>query len=416
MKRAVKKSTLENGIEVITESMPYVRSVSLGFWVKTGSRYESRPMGGMSHFIEHLLFKGTETYSARQISEIFDGLGAELNAFTGKECTCYYARILDENLETAMEVLSDMLSRPTFKSDDIKSEREVILEEISLHEDSPDERVHDLFAETLWGEHPLGKNILGHLDTVGQFKCEDVLAYFKKHYTPKNILITAAGNLQHEQLLDLTKKHLKKIDGDSVLKKKIKTTVRPGTKVIYKETEQAHICYGCEGLPARHKDRFSLSILDNILGGGMSSRFFQEIREKRGLAYAVYSYHSFYKDTGLFTIYAGTRPSNVGKVMDLIRSEIDEVVTKGVKSEELSRAKKQIKSQLVLGLENTGNRMMRLGKSEITHGEILSVSELINYVEKVKLEDIQRVAQNIFLPEKTVLAIIGPFDEDKFII
>ncbi|MDO8885441.1 pitrilysin family protein [Candidatus Oleimmundimicrobium sp.] len=416
MEKKVQKSFLKNGIEVVTESIPYVRSISVGFWIKTGSRDEHKSLNGMSHFIEHLIFKGTENRSAKEISETFDGLGAEINAFTGKECTCYYARLLDKNLPIAAEVLSDMLSKPAFRSDDIKSEKEVILEEISLHEDSPDERVHDLFAETLWDGHPLGEKILGSLDTVKKFKREDVIGCFKKHYTPKNMIITAAGNLKHEDVFNLAHTYLRGTDRDSVFNKKTKIDVKSRVKIEYKKTEQAHICYGCEGLPAAHKDRFALSILDSVLGGGMSSRFFQEIREKRGLAYTVYSYHSFYRDTGSFVVYAGTRPANAEKVLDLIKTEINKVVTKGIKVDELNRAKEQIKGQLILGLESTGTRMMRLGKSEITHGEILSLSELINCIEKVKLEDVQRVARNIFLPEKTVLTIIGPVKKDMFVI
>jgi len=408
------RSLLDNGIEVLTKYMSNVRSIALGFWVKTGSRNESQSMNGMSHFLEHLLFKGTETRSAKQISETFDGLGAELNAFTGKEYTCYYTRILDENLDVAVENLSDMISNPAFKEDDIKSEKEVVLEEINLHEDSPDERVHDLFAETLWKEHPLGESILGHLDTVKKFEREDVIRYFKKQYSSRNIIVVGAGHLEHKELLKLAQVYLKDIDGDASIKDKIDAKVKPRVKIQGKKTEQAHICYGFEGLSASHEDRFSLGILDNVLGGGMSSRLFQEIREKRGLAYSVFSYHSFYRDTGSIVAYAGTRPSNAELVIELIKKEIEDIAKKGIKKSELDRTKSQIKGQLVLSLENTGNRMMRLGKSEITHGEILSLNELIRRIDEVTLEDVQRVAQSIFLPEKNVLTVIGPFNEDEF--
>ncbi|HDP69206.1 MAG TPA: insulinase family protein [Actinobacteria bacterium] len=407
-------SFLENGAEVLTEPMSHVRSVTLGFWVKTGSRDEPESLSGISHFLEHLLFKGTKTRTAKEISETFDGLGAELNAFTGKEHTCYYTRIIDENLNIAVEVLSDMLLHSALNKDDIKSEKEVVLEEIGFHEDSPDERVHDLFAEGLWENHPLGKNILGHLDTVRNFERKDLTEYLKRQYTPENMLVTAAGNLKHEDLVNIVQSYLKEIDGDLPHKEKIATKIESRIKTIYKETEQAHICYGFESLPAGHDDRYALSILDSVLGGGMSSRLFQEIREKRGLAYSVYSYHSYYKDTGSFTIYAGTRPLNAEKVLELVKKEINKIVKTGIAGDELDRAKSQIKGQLILSLESTGNRMMRMGRSRITHGEVLSLSELIKRVDAVELKDVQRVARDIFLPEKAVLAVVGPFKEDKF--
>ncbi|MDI6891561.1 MAG: pitrilysin family protein [Actinomycetota bacterium] len=407
------KTQLESGIRVITETISHVRSVALGFWVGIGARDEPEKYGGMSHFLEHLLFKGTAKYPARKISETFEALGGELNAFSAKEYTCFHARILDEHLPVAVEVLSDMLQRPLFKEGDIVSEKEVVLEEISLHGDTPDEQIHDLFVNALWENHPLGRSALGDAETVRSFTRGDVQDFFSRGYATKNILIAAAGHLDHKEFVDLVQKHFADNGGRSLTRREIIPTVKSRVKVHRKQTEQAHLCYGTQGLHARHDDRFALAILDNILGGGMSSRLFQEIRENRGLVYSIYSYHSLYSEAGLMAVYAGTRPSKAEEVLRLIQKEIDDLVKNGVSPEELHRAKEHLKGHLVLSLENTNSRMARLGKSELVHREILSLDELVEKIDGVTVEDMQRVAETLFGTDRMVLTAIGPLEEEK---
>ncbi len=403
-------STLPSGIKVISETIPHVRSVALGFWVRVGSRDEMEADNGMSHFIEHLLFKGTETRSAKEISEIFDALGGELNAFTTKEYTCFFTRLLDEHVETGIEVLSDMIHNPRLDERDVQSERNVVLEEIKLHEDSPDERIHDVFAGALFEDHPLGKSILGTEQTVATFTSDDVRRFFSDQYRPENIAVVAAGNVAHGDLVDLVERFAKPGEKGRPLRKEFRPHVEKKVDVYTKGTEQAHIVFGVEAYSAADDRRFALNVLDTIIGAGMSSRLFQEIREKRGLVYSVYSYHSSYAETGLFAVYAGTAPTNAEKVVGLIKNEIEKVVEKGVTEQELIRAKEHIKGQLVLGLESTSRRMTRLGRIEMTHGEYLSIDDIIARIDAVTLEAVSEVARDIFKPEKMVLTAIGPFE------
>lgn len=405
------KTVLSNGMKIVTETIPDVRSVTVGFWVGVGSRNETPDEGGMSHFIEHMLFKGTKTRSAKQISETFDSLGAELNAFTTKEFTCYYTRLLDEHLGVGIEVLADMLQNTLFLDEHIEFERKVVLEEIAMYEDTPDELVHDLFTAALWKEHPLGQQVLGTAASVGAFGHEKALGFVGRNYAPGNIVVAAAGNLKHEQMVELINKHFQLDQAQPPAKNEKQAKAGSAVEVFTKATEQVHICYGTVALNSRHPERFALSIMENLLGGGMSSRLFQKIREERGLAYSVYSYHSLYQDSGNFTVYAGTRPANVNEVMSIILREIDLIKTGGVSVDELERAKEQLKGQLVLGLESTRNRMTRLGKSELSHGEILSVDDLVERVNRVTREDILRLAGDIFKKENMVLTVIGPVKE-----
>jgi predicted Zn-dependent peptidase len=393
--------------------LPQVRSVTLGFWIGVGSRDEPSELGGVSHFLEHMLFKGTKNRSAREISELFDALGGELNAFSAKEHTCFYARLLDEHLPIGIEVLSDMLQNTLFAEKDLESEKEVVLEEINLYEDTPDDRIHDLFATVLWQNHPLGKSVLGHSTTVGSFSRDDVVGYFSKYYVPKNIVVAAAGHLKHDDLVNLASEHFTSSGDSEFTRKLFLPDVESKVVVFNKNTEQAHICMGAQGLHAKHEDRFALSILDNVLGGGMSSRLFQEIREKKGLTYSIYSYNSLYSETGFFAIYAGTRPSKTEKVIKLIRAEVDRLVQEGVTEVELRRAKDHLKGEMVLGLESTSHRMSRLGRSELSDGEFLSLDELVQRFDRVTLEDLNRVAQTIFGNNKLVLTVIGPFKTEE---
>lgn len=408
------RSISKTGVSVLSEKIDNVRSVALGIWLGMGSRDETDSLNGMSHFIEHLLFKGTKTRSALYISQTFDSLGGELNGFTSKEVTCFYARLLDEHLPVGLEILADMVQNPVFNESDIESERQVILEEIHLHNDTPDDLIHDLFSETLFERHPLGNPVLGRNETVSNFDKNDVLKFFKTAYAPSNLVIAASGNVDHKKLLSLVNKFFTKTGGKKNIRKVFVPETGPRLNVFKRKNEQAYICLGSKGLNAKHKDRFILSVMDNILGGGMSSRLFQEVREKRGLAYSVFSYHSVHSETGSMVLYAGTTPKNAKKVVKIFENEINKLRTQKIESEELNRAKQHLKGQLVLGLESTSNRMMRLAKSELAQGKILSVEDLILHIDKVTSDDIQKLAQTILDPEKLVLSVIGPFKTDEF--
>ncbi len=406
-----RETVLDNGVTVLTESLDAVRSVALGVWFSVGSRDESPAEAGMSHFMEHMMFKGTPTRSAADISETFDRLGAELNAFTSKEYTCYYARVIDEHLPTAVEVLSDMVANATLAEDACAREREVVIEEIARMEDTPDDRIHELFARTLWPGHPIGLPILGGRETVGGFDHAQSVTFRERHYLTGNCVVAAAGSVDHDALVDLVRTHLDLPRGPRSTRPAAEAPDTGRLAVLRKDTEQAHICYGATCLSARHPDRFALTVLDTVLGGGMSSRLFQEIREKKGLVYSVYSFHALYQDTGQFTVYAGTRPSNAEQVVRLIQAEIARVLDSGITAEELDRAKESIKGHLVLGLESTRNRMTRLGKNLVTGGELLSVDEVVNRIDAVDRETVSRLAHDVLGGQK-VLAMIGPFDAD----
>lgn len=405
------KTVLDNGITVISERMDTMRSVAIGIWVSVGSRDEAYEDAGMSHFLEHMMFKGTPTRSAAEISQLFDRLGAELNAFTSKEYTCYYARVLDQHAPTAVEVLSDMVVSSLLADDAILSEREVVLEEISRAEDTPDDRVHELFARTLWPDHPLGRPVLGERETVGAFDHGKSAAFKQHHYATGSVVVAAAGDIDHHALVALVQRHLTLPEGPAPERVHASPVTESRLQVLRKETEQAHICWGVQALKSTDDERFVLSVLDATLGGGMSSRLFQEIREKKGLAYAVFSYHSLYQDTGAFTVYAGTRPGNMEEVVRLVREEIEKVVQDGITAEELDRAKESMKGQLVLGLESTRNRMTRLGKALATGTPLLSIDELVERVSAVTGDDVTALAQRLFTNGRT-LAMIGPFGEE----
>ncbi|MBN1193546.1 MAG: insulinase family protein [Coriobacteriia bacterium] len=403
------KTVLDNGVTVLTEPMDTVRSAAIGIWFSVGSRDEHPGEAGMSHFMEHMMFKGTPTRSAQDISEHFERLGAELNAFTGKEYTCYYARVLDEHVQDAVEVLSDMVGNALLADESIVPEREVVLEEIARHEDTPDDMVHELFASTMLPDHPLGLPVLGRRETVGAFD-HDAAADFKaRHYLTGNVVVAAAGNVSHAALVDIVKHSLVLPEGPRSQRVEATPVVEPRIQVLRKETEQAHICWGVAGLKARDEERFALSILDSVLGGGMASRLFVEIREKKGLAYAVYSYHTLYQDTGQFVVYAGTRPSNAEQVIRLIKTEIEKVAADGITAEELHRAKESMKGHLVLSLESTRARMTRLGKNEVTHGECLSIDELVERVEAVTSQDVSSLAGRMFGTGQ-ILTMVAPFN------
>jgi predicted Zn-dependent peptidase len=405
------RTVLDNGITVITERIDAVRSVALGIWARAGSRDEMPAEAGISHFLEHMMFKGTPARSAKEISEAFERLGAEVNAFTSKEYTCYYSRVIDRHVPEAFGILADMVVGSTMDKEACLSEREVVLEEISRAEDTPDDKVHDLFAQALWPDHPIGRPVLGTKETVGRFLPKSVFSYTGRRYRTGDIVVAAAGNLEHAEIVEMARRLL---GGVPVAPKADRDLCGPVAErhlcVATKDTEQAHICWGTLGVAADDDDRFAQGVLDAVLGGGMASRLFQEIREKRGLAYAVYSYSSPYMDTGSFTIYAGTRPDNTEQVIRLIATEVEKVLESGITSEELDRARESMKGHLVLGLENTNTRMVRLGRSQICGLEILSIDELIDRYGAVTLDDVQRVARDTLGGPRT-LALVGPHPE-----
>ncbi len=403
------KTVLDNGTTVLTETMTTVRSVAIGIWVSVGSRDESPAEAGMSHFMEHMMFKGTPTRSAADISSTFDRLGAELNAFTGKESTCFYARVLDEHVDLAVEVLSDMVVNSELAQDAINYEREVVIEEIARHEDTPEDQIGDVWTGALWPSHPLGKSVLGSRQTVGTFDDSQSRSFHDRHYRTCSIVVAAAGNVEHKQVVELVEKYLT-LSSEACEKRPLSDAeVTTNLKVLTRDTEQAHIAWGVNALKATDDDRFVLSVLDLILGGGMSSRLFQEIREKKGLAYAVGSYHQLFEDAGLFGVYAGTRPTNAEEVVRLVQAQVEDVRDNGITADELSLAKEALKGSLVLSLESTRMRMTRLARSEITHGEILSLDELVERIDAVSDDDVKRVARQLFEGPQ-VLAVIGPFE------
>ena len=408
------RTTLDSGLTVVSEQMTEVRSVSVGFWFDVGARDEPDTIAGTSHFLEHLLFKGTPTRTAKDIADSFDAVGGDVNAFTGKEYTCYYARVLDEDLPMALDVLADMVTNSVIDASELESERKVILEEIAMHEDAPDELVHDLFFRAMWDGHPLGRPVLGFNKTIGSVQRDEVVEYWRDRYAPPNLVVAAAGNVDHEALVEGVARRVTIDGGRKTLRGGAKPVPQPGTTVHRRPTEQAHIVTGVEGLHRGHDDRHALTVLDTVLGGGMSSRLFQEIREKRGLAYSVYSYRSLFADTGVFSIYAGTTPQNAQTVMGLVRDEVASITSEGITEAEFERAKGHVRGSLVLSAEDPGSRMSRLGKQQLTTGEILSIDELIARYDAIDMGDVARIANSVLGKGDFQITIVGPFDEDAF--
>lgn len=405
------KSVLPNGIRVVSEAIPYVKSVTLGVWVGTGSRSEQQHNHGISHFIEHLLFKGTTSRSAKDIAEIVDEVGGQLNAFTAKEYTCYYIKVVDSHIELAMDILSDMLINSRFDPEDIAREREVVLEEVKMYEDSPDELVHDIHLDRNWAGHALGRNILGTVDSINSFDRTLVLDYYRDFYTPDNMVVAAAGNLSHEALVELTNRFFSKLTSKKAAVHHQVPVLTPTRIFQPKETEQVNLCLGTTSVAQNAPEIYPVHILNNILGGGISSRLFQAIREERGLAYSVYSYQTNYSDAGLLTVYAGTRPTNAEQVIQLILAGISQLKREGISEKELTRAKEQIKGSMLLGLESSSSRMSRIGKMEITLGKYISLDEVVAKIEQVTISDIKEMAERLFRPETFCFTALGPVDE-----
>lgn len=393
-----------------------MRSVSFGIWVGVGSRDETPKQSGVSHFLEHLLFKGTARRTAMEISAAVEAVGGETNAFTAKEYTCYYARVLDADLPLAIDVVCDLVAGSVLADGDVETERSVILEEIAMHDDEPGEQVHDLFGRALFGGHPLGRLISGTHDTISPMTRGQIRSFYRRRYVPPSIVVAAAGNLDHRQVVRLVRRGFAAGEAaePAPLRASHRVPVRvPCVLVEAKDTEQAHLVLGGPGPDRLDERRFALGVLNNVLGGGMSSRLFQEIRERRGLAYSVYSYTSQYADAGLFGVYAGCAPGKVDEVLDLTRRELAAVAVHGVTDAEVERGKGMLKGALVLGLEDTGSRMTRLGKGELLYHEPLSVDDHLTKVDAVTRDDVCDIAAEV-LTRPMSLAVIGPFDEQDF--
>ena len=405
-------TTLPNGLRVITEPMPSLRSVALGCWVDTGTRDEGPREEGASHFLEHLLFKGSEKLSARQVSEIFDAIGAESNAFTSKESTCYWARLLDQDLATGFDVLSEMIQRPAFRQKEIDAERQVVIEEINMNEDDPDDVAFENFSTAVFVDHPLEAPVLGTRDSIRAMTRDNIHGYWNRRYGAGSMVVAAAGSIEHDRVVDMVAERFGDWVGGAVDHQHGPTAPWPAAKVTRRETEQAHIIIGGQGLNRSDERRWSFEVLNHVIGSGMSSRLFREIREERGLAYAVYGFKLAYADAGAWGVYIGTTPSQVETVMTVIRDELAKVVDEGITAEELERAKGSMRGGLALALEDPNSRMIRLGRDELAGMPHLSVDERLAKLEAVTLEDVRSIARDLYTSQRMIGAV-GPFDEGE---
>lgn len=403
-----KKETLPNGTRIITEEIPHVRSVSVGIWIGTGSRDEDDHNNGIAHFIEHMMFKGTDRRSAKDIAETLDAVGGQLNAFTSKEYTCYYAKVLDEHVDVAIDLLSDMFFNSVFREEEIEKEKNVIIEEIKMYEDTPDELIHDLFASTLWSGHALGRTVIGTEQVIQKLDRKSLLEFRDRFYSPDSVVVAVAGNISHEAVVEKLTSLFENLPGQSRGRVHIAPETIGRTVFRKKDTEQVHLCIGTPGLQMDHEDIYVLHVMNTALGGGISSRLFQEVREERGLAYSIFTYHSSYREAGLFSVYAGLSRPNLDRVVSLISKEMKNLCRTGLTSGELSRAKEQLKGSLLLGLENVSNRMTRLGKSELCLNRVVTVEEAVDRINRVKIEQVRDLAEELFRNEKIVTASIGP--------
>jgi predicted Zn-dependent peptidase len=408
------QTMLDGGGRIITEPLPSVRSAAIGVWIGAGSRDEDDAHAGLAHFLEHLLFKGTAKYSALEIAEIFDGMGGELNAATARDYTVVYARVLDEHIEAALDVMTDMVFAPAFA--EIDAEREVVLEEIAMIEDTPPELVHDVFTETVFGDHPLGRPVLGSADVIASVSRRAIGTYHRARYRPDNIVVAAAGSVDHDRLVEVVQELAGK-SGEArsrpVARPPFVAPPPPGLRFIRKETEQYHVCVGAPGLARSDRRRFTATVLDSILGGSASSRLFQEIREKRGLAYAVYTFASQYADTGQVGVYVGTREDNLVECMKVVAAELH-AISETVREDEVERAKENLKGRIMLSMEMTSNRMSRLGKSLVTDTDLLSLDQILAEIDAVDADSVSQLAGVLLAPEGLSVAGIGT-NEDRFL-
>ena len=418
---SVKRSVHSSGLRIVTEEVPSVRSAAVGIWVNVGSRDEAPATAGASHFLEHLLFKGTTSRTALEISSSIESVGGEMNAFTSKEYTCFYARVIDTDLPMAIDVVSDLITSSIVTALDVDAERKVVLEEIAMRDDDPSDLVHDLFSDTYYGDTAIGRPILGTIDSIKGMSRNTVFNYYKKKYLPQDLVVAVAGNIKHKRVVAMVEEALSR---DNFLDELGAPVLRPNTPVkiskqqsvglLYKKSEQAHMFYGMEGVARADERRFAMGVLSAALGGGMSSRLFQEIREKRGLAYSVYAYAQQFAGSGVLGFYAGCNPTKAVEVVEIIRGVLSDVADNGMTHEEIERAKGAVRGSLVLSQEDSGSRMSRIGKNEIVYGQVMDFDDILKAISRVSATDIREIAGE-FLVKTPTLALVGPFkNESKF--
>ena len=405
----IKKHICQNGVRVVLENIPTVRSVAIGVWIGTGSRDENIKNNGISHFLEHMFFKGTETRSAREIAESFDSIGGQVNAFTSKEYTCYYAKVLDTHADFALEVLADMFFNSTFVTDELNKEKNVVYEEIKMYEDTPDDIVHDLLSKAIYENHPLGFPILGTEETLATFNSETLKQYVHNMYTPENVVISIAGNIS-EPFINKVEQYFGSYAGGNREEINQKPTFHANRISRKKDTEQAHLCIGFDGLPVGHDDMYNLIVLNNVLGGSMSSRLFQDVREQKGLAYSVFSYHSAFQDSGIVTLYGGTGAKQLDELFDTMQETLKKLKQEGITEKELNNSKEQLKGSLMLSLESTNSRMSRNGKNELLLRRHRSLDEILEQIDTVSMQKVNNLANEIFTDNYSV-ALISPSGE-----
>ncbi len=412
-------TTLPSGVRVVTESMDSVRSVALGFWIGTGSVTEDEPEAGLSHLLEHMLFRGTARYESVEIDQLFDAMGAELNAGTGKETTSVYARVLDVHLPEAFDVMHEMVWRPRIAEEDLENEREIVLEEIAMYEDDPQDKVFDVLGGAIFGSHPLGRAVIGHADVVAGSRSDVLRAFHAQRYGPHNVVLAAAGSVDHDALVELAMQaendptHPALPHADAPLAPPPPDGLEARVRFVRKDTEQYHVCLGAPGIARDDERRWALRVLDNVLGGTSSSRLFQEVRERRGLAYSVYSFSALHAGTGQVGLYVGTRPDNVGEAMRVVGAELERFVADPATEDEFARSKENVKGRTVLALESTSARMNRLGSSVLADMPLLSVDEIIERVDSVTMDEVRALAAELFAPGRLSAAGVGS-DEDRF--
>ena len=416
---SVRRTVLPSGLRIVTEEVSSVRSAAVGIWVNIGSRDEAPATAGASHFLEHLLFKGTPRRNALEISSAIESVGGEMNAFTSKEYTCFYARVIDTDLPMAVDVISDLITSSIVTAEDVDAERKVVLEEIAMRDDDPSDLVHDLYAETYYGDTALGRPILGTIDSINNMSRNTVFNYYKKRYLPQDLVVAVAGNIKHKQVVAMVEEALSR---DNFLDAQGTPQIRPNTPIkrakqgrvgiIYRKSEQAHMFYGMEGVARNDDRRFTMGVLSSALGGGMSSRLFQEIREKRGLAYSVYSYAQQFAGSGQIGFYAGCNPSKATEVINIFQEVLADVASNGMSHEEIERAKGAVRGSLVLSQEDSASRMSRIGKSEIVYGDIMGFDEILKAVARVTPEDVRVIASE-FLTKTPTLGVVGPYKSES---
>jgi predicted Zn-dependent peptidase len=403
-------TTLPNGLRVISETMPSMRSVALGCWVDTGTRDETGNEAGVSHFLEHLLFKGSEKLSARDVSETFDAIGAESNAFTSKETTCYWARLLDQDLATGLDILAEIIQRPAFRPHEIDAERQVVIEEINMSEDDPDDVAHENFTRAAFAGHSLETPVLGTRESIRGMSRDDINGYWKRRYGARSMVVAAGGSVDHAELVGMIEERFGDWSGDTVPHELSPVEPRPAIEVTHRETEQAHIVLGGPGLDRGDERRWAFEVLNHVVGGGMSSRLFHEVREERGLAYAIYGFRLSYADNGVWGVYVGTTPSQTDTCLNIIREELQKVIAEGITPEELDRAKGSMRGGLALSMEDPNSRMIRLGRDELAGLPHLSVDERLAKIDGVDLDRVKSVAADLYGADARIIGAVGPFE------